>query len=55
MLSIVEADINQLKLIFSVYKKFDSTINTSEIEKEIVSRVREEPDYNLEQKTHVNI
>ena len=41
MLSIVEADINQLKLIFSVYKKFDSTINTSEIEKEIISRVRE--------------
>ena len=50
MLSIVEADINQLKLIFSVYKKFDSTINTSEIEKEIISRVREELDYNLEQK-----
>ena len=50
MLSIVEADINQLKLIFSVYKKFDSTINTSEIEKEITSRVREELDYNLEQK-----
>ena len=50
MLSIVEADINQLKLIFSVYKKFDSTINTSEIEKEITSRVREELDYHLEQK-----
>ena len=50
MLSIVEADINQLKLIFSVYKKFDSTINTSEIETEIISRVREELDYNLEQK-----
>ena len=50
MLSIVEADINQLKLIFSIYKKFDSTINTSEIEKEITSRVREELDYDLEQK-----
>ena len=50
MLSIVEADINQLKLIFSVYRKFDSTINTSEIEKEITSRVREELDYHLEQK-----
>ena len=54
MLSIVEADINQLKLIFSVYKKFDSTINTSEIEKEITSRVREELDYHLEQK-HMSI
>ena len=50
MLSIVEADINQLKLIFSLYKKIDSTINTSEIEKEITSRVREELDYQLEHK-----
>ena len=50
MLSIVEADINQFKLIFSVYKKLESTINNSEVEEEINSRVREELDYNLEQK-----
>ena len=36
MMSIVEADINQLKLIFSIYKKIDSTINTTEIEKKLL-------------------
>ncbi len=50
MLSIVEADINQLKLIFSIYKKLDQSIDTSEIQKEISSRVREELDYNREKK-----
>ena len=50
MLSIVEADIKQLKFLFAIYKKIDKTINTSEIEKEISSRVREELDYNLEHK-----
>ncbi len=50
MLSIVEADINQLSLIFSLYKKIDRTIDTSEIQKEISSRVREELDYEREKK-----
>ncbi len=50
MLSIVEADIEQLKLLFSIYKKIDKTIDTSEIQKEISSRVREELDYSLEEK-----
>ena len=50
MLSIVEADINQLKLLFSLYKRIDRTIDTSEIQKEISSRVREELDYKREQK-----
>ncbi len=50
MLSIVEADINQLKLIFSIYKKIDKSIDTSEILKEISLRVREELDYNREKK-----
>ena len=35
MLSIVEADISQLKLLFSIYKRIDQTIDTSEIQKEI--------------------
>ena len=48
MLSIVEADISQLKLLFSIYKKIDKTIDTSEIQEEISSRVREELDYTLE-------
>ena len=50
MLSIVEADINQLKLLFSLYKRIDKTIDTSEIQREISSRVREELDYIREQK-----
>ncbi len=50
MLSIVEADIYQLKLLFSLYKKIDKTIDTSEIQREISSRVREELDYIREQK-----
>ena len=50
MLSIVEADIGQLKLLFSIYKRIDKTIDTSEIQKEISSRVREELDYIREQK-----
>lgn len=48
MNSIVEADINQLKLIFSIYSKIDSSINTSNILEEISARVREELDYNRE-------
>lgn len=50
MESIVEADINQLKLIFSIYKKIDPTIDTSNILKEISDRVREELDYDRERK-----
>ena len=48
MLSIVEADINQLKLIFALYKKIDRSIDTSEIQEEISNRVREELDYERE-------
>ena len=50
MLSIVEADINQLKLIFTLYKKIDKSIDTSEIQEEISNRVREELDYEREMK-----
>ena len=48
MKSIVEADITQLKLIFSIYKKIDSSVDTTNILKEIASRVREELDYKRE-------
>ncbi len=50
MNSIVEADLVQLKVIFSVYKSIDPSINTSNIQKEISSRVREELDYEREGK-----
>ena len=54
MNSIVEADINQLKLIFSIYKKIDKSIDTSEIEKEISVRIKEELNYLQEQK-HIRL
>ena len=50
MNSIVEADIVQLKMLFSIYKKIDPSINTTNIFREISLRVREELDYNRERK-----
>ena len=50
ILSIVEADINQLKLIFSIYKKIDSTINTSEIEKKLLQEYVKSSIISLEHK-----
>ena len=54
MNSIVDADVNQLKLIFSIYKKIDSSIDTSEIQKEISVRIKEELEYKQEQK-HIKL
>ena len=54
MNSIVDADVNQLKLIFSIYKKIDSSIDTSEIQKEISVRIKEELEYKQEQK-HIHL
>lgn len=54
MNSIVEADINQLKLIFSIYKRIDSSIDTTEIQKEISTRIKEELDYRKEHK-HIKL
>lgn len=45
MASAVEADIRQLNLIFSIHKRMDPAIDTSEIKHEIADRVREELDY----------
>lgn len=50
MESIVEADINQLKIAFTLYKQIDSSIDTKNILHEITDRVREELDYNREKK-----
>ena len=54
MNSIVDADVNQLKLIFSIYKKIDKSIDTSEIQKEISVRIKEELEYKQEQK-HIHL
>jgi len=45
MASAVEADLKQLSLVFSLYRRYDKAIDSSEIHKEISARVREELDY----------
>ncbi|MDJ0948936.1 MAG: AarF/ABC1/UbiB kinase family protein [Alphaproteobacteria bacterium] len=48
MESVVEADLRQLKIIFSIYERYDSAIHTDEIHTEISARLREELDYERE-------
>ncbi len=48
MSSAVEADLRQLKLIFGLYARYDSAIDTSEVHAEIAARLREELDYERE-------
>jgi predicted unusual protein kinase regulating ubiquinone biosynthesis (AarF/ABC1/UbiB family) len=48
MASIVEADLRQLKLIFAIYRRYDSSIDTTNIHAEISARLREELDYTRE-------
>ncbi len=50
MQSAVEADLKQLRLIFSIYERYDRAIVTKEIHAEIAARLREELDYRLEAK-----
>lgn len=46
----VEADLKQLKLIFSLYGAYDKSIDTTEIFTEVAERLREELDYGREAK-----
>src|SRR5271165_2641206 len=48
MQSAVEADLNQLRMVMSLYKRMDTALDTSEIVGEIGARLREELDYELE-------
>jgi predicted unusual protein kinase regulating ubiquinone biosynthesis (AarF/ABC1/UbiB family) len=50
MQSAVEADLQQLQLLFAIHRRMDPTIDTTEIYKEIGARVREELDYFREAK-----
>jgi len=50
MQSAIEADLKQLKLIFSLYGRYDSSIQTDDIHAELAERLREELDYELEAK-----
>lgn len=45
MQSAVAADLNQLKLIFAIYKRYDSVIDTAHVHAELSERLTEELDY----------
>ncbi len=46
--SAVQADLKQLKLIFSLYEKYDSAISTEAIHEELSDRLKEELEYSHE-------
>ncbi len=48
MASAVEADLRQLQLLFSLHRRMDPAIDTTEIAEEIAARLREELDYDRE-------
>jgi predicted unusual protein kinase regulating ubiquinone biosynthesis (AarF/ABC1/UbiB family) len=48
MQSAVEADVNQLKMVFAIHARMDPAVETDEILQEISARLREELDYELE-------
>jgi predicted unusual protein kinase regulating ubiquinone biosynthesis (AarF/ABC1/UbiB family) len=50
MASAVEADLGQLRLLFDLRRRFDASIDTSQIVQEIGARIREELDYRREAK-----
>ncbi len=48
MASTVAADLNQLKLVFSLYRRYDSAIDPRQIHAELAERLTEELDYRRE-------
>ena len=48
MSSAISADLNQLKVIFSIYERYDNAIQTKYIHEELAARLNEELDYELE-------
>src|SRR3546814_7018960 len=48
MLSAVEADLQQLKILFGIYRRYDRAIDPSNIYHELAERLREELDYQRE-------
>lgn len=48
MRSAVEADLRQLKFIFSIYRRYDKAIDPTNIHTELSERLREELDYDRE-------
>jgi len=50
MQSAIEADLKQLKIIFSLYERYDKAIKTGDVHAELAERLKEELDYALEAK-----
>ncbi len=50
MQSAIDTDLKQLKIIFSIYEKYDKSIKTNQIHTELAERLCEELDYTLEAK-----
>lgn len=50
MQSAIEADLKQLKIIFSIYERYDKAIKTGDVHAELAERLHEELDYKLEAK-----
>lgn len=50
MQSAIDADLNQLKIIFGIYGQYDKSIKTEHIYEELSERLREELDYEREAK-----
>jgi predicted unusual protein kinase regulating ubiquinone biosynthesis (AarF/ABC1/UbiB family) len=48
MASAVEADLKQLRVVFALYRRYDSAIDPSDIHTELSDRLREELDYERE-------
>jgi predicted unusual protein kinase regulating ubiquinone biosynthesis (AarF/ABC1/UbiB family) len=48
MQSAIDADLNQLKIIFGLYERYDNSIRTEHIHTELAERLKEELDYELE-------
>lgn len=48
MQSAIEADLKQLKILFSLYERYDKSIKTDNIHEELSERLREELDYERE-------
>lgn len=54
MKSAVEADLKQLKIVFSIYSRYDKAVDFSNIHREVSDRLREELDYELERR-HIDL
>ena len=54
MKSAVEADLKQLRVVFSIYHRYDQAVNPADIQKEVSDRLREELDYELE-RAHLDL